>query len=1230
MADFDRDPIDRAGVLLSGFRITAELNHIFREQETSDYGVDGHVETRDNGNPTGRLIGLQIKTGSSYFDNERDDGWIFRPEDRHIRYWLAHSLPMYLLLVDLDAREIYWQVLNESTILAGKRGGRYVLVPKAHTLSTVSEYWQQSASDVGRYALERYSENLNHLPPSVARKIRQREQSSPIAAAWLAAHLAQSRTAPELAVRTLITNKPNWLLELESDGWIAVGNYAVHHALGFEAVEAYDFARELEPTRSGQLAFSAGVAMLDEDLAAAARYFVEAKDAEDSPQLGWLGVELVRIWGGENSSSDPELNTRLLAAPDHVSILSFQANRSSAAGKLDEAIALLERALAVDPDNDQILTALASELQKRSQTSARRSDDVSRALKLAKAAVDQLHRWAGPSVDALVALLQVLLGQHNFSEILDRALPPPVGQAMPDEAGSPEVITTAALAADELGLQDLVTQLLEQLGDGVQQDFLRASLTSSERLPAEERKQMWERIVDTLDVAHPRELVIGVTRLARFGIDRTTKIDELVRTHAISGEKRDLIKTIASAASDPDSQLPALRALANDDQTAAQSLIQILDDAGRTDEAIQVAAEAARRLREPRFSLMQAEMLCRNDSYTDAKHVIESALVNPMLSDSMRPDTHAMLARVAARSQDWDQIEQHCEAALKDGSPSTRSGFLAWLLVESQMRQRAHVRAVESIEKFQLEPESPGEVRVWAAAVTSRQLDEEIATKLLDFAERFADDVDLSSDLLTNVISRTRDEGDDSQSGPYDERVPLPDVIRRRAFEAMEAHIDTHGSASRIQRIRFENVNELVDVLRGQLEPMQRSIAEIARQVLQGKLPLGVLASATHKSVAYLLATRSLGLYVASSFLEPDCASDDLGVAAAMTNEVVIDTSALMIASLIGDFSALRGQFQLLLLPQACIDDFELARGDMDGLAASSGHLGWDPGHRRPVYAAPDLDHQLESIRRLKVLELAMQHISATPVDELTTFAELAGTDGSDAAWLAPVELAKARNLVLWSDDVALRKLARSVGVRAFGTVSLLEHLADTAVSSMAGDDQEAFEGLLQDRRSDVARAVKVGVVDLPIEIDHLIEIATAENFPIGLAECTVGRAAWWVWSQSRYQDINKLLGAITDSATSRSWRTVAMEGAASLSPWNPTQAGGLVAATAIAGRGLTPDPSEVAESVKVGEQVAERHEAASPSTAFPKVALALEELGSINGAEDLIAALSETRGSQP
>ena len=63
----DTDQTDRAGVYLCGLRVTRLLGMAFREQGTSDFGVDAQAEGKRDGYTTGRLVRLQIKTGPSWF-----------------------------------------------------------------------------------------------------------------------------------------------------------------------------------------------------------------------------------------------------------------------------------------------------------------------------------------------------------------------------------------------------------------------------------------------------------------------------------------------------------------------------------------------------------------------------------------------------------------------------------------------------------------------------------------------------------------------------------------------------------------------------------------------------------------------------------------------------------------------------------------------------------------------------------------------------------------------------------------------------------------------------------------------------------------------------------------------------------------------------------------------------------------------------------------------------------
>ncbi|MBF2083613.1 DUF4365 domain-containing protein [Thermoleptolyngbya sp. C42_A2020_037] len=58
----------KVGMIFQGF------GWIFRQQLEQDMGIDAHVEICEDRNPSGRLIGLQIKSGESYFRHRNQDG----------------------------------------------------------------------------------------------------------------------------------------------------------------------------------------------------------------------------------------------------------------------------------------------------------------------------------------------------------------------------------------------------------------------------------------------------------------------------------------------------------------------------------------------------------------------------------------------------------------------------------------------------------------------------------------------------------------------------------------------------------------------------------------------------------------------------------------------------------------------------------------------------------------------------------------------------------------------------------------------------------------------------------------------------------------------------------------------------------------------------------------------------------------------------------------------------
>jgi DNA-directed RNA polymerase subunit RPC12/RpoP len=85
--------------------ITGEANQIFRTLAQFDYGIDGEVEFKDNdGQPSGKKIYVQLKSGNSYLRTRRSDGReVFDiKNDRHLEYWISQPVDVYLVIRQTD------------------------------------------------------------------------------------------------------------------------------------------------------------------------------------------------------------------------------------------------------------------------------------------------------------------------------------------------------------------------------------------------------------------------------------------------------------------------------------------------------------------------------------------------------------------------------------------------------------------------------------------------------------------------------------------------------------------------------------------------------------------------------------------------------------------------------------------------------------------------------------------------------------------------------------------------------------------------------------------------------------------------------------------------------------------------------------------------------------------------------------------------------------------------
>jgi hypothetical protein len=148
--DMRRKPsakVASAGVTHSKLAVEDELEWLFREQPTEDYGIDARIEVVDGEDVRGRLLALQIKSGKSWFKEAAPGGWWFRPDTEHVRYWTNNSLQVVVVLYHPETKRCHWQLVNPRTLQETSTGGWKLLVPEDQVLDA-------SAADPLREAAE--------------------------------------------------------------------------------------------------------------------------------------------------------------------------------------------------------------------------------------------------------------------------------------------------------------------------------------------------------------------------------------------------------------------------------------------------------------------------------------------------------------------------------------------------------------------------------------------------------------------------------------------------------------------------------------------------------------------------------------------------------------------------------------------------------------------------------------------------------------------------------------------------------------------------------------------------------------------------------------------------------------------------------------------------------------------------------------------------------------------
>lgn len=117
-------PTERIGVNEVEKIIIKNIGWIFREQPITDVGVDAIIEQVENGEPTGKFIALQIKTGKGNF-HITEKGLTYYVSNIHYNYWLNLNLPIILIAHLPEENETYWQEISYDNLKRNKKSWKF-------------------------------------------------------------------------------------------------------------------------------------------------------------------------------------------------------------------------------------------------------------------------------------------------------------------------------------------------------------------------------------------------------------------------------------------------------------------------------------------------------------------------------------------------------------------------------------------------------------------------------------------------------------------------------------------------------------------------------------------------------------------------------------------------------------------------------------------------------------------------------------------------------------------------------------------------------------------------------------------------------------------------------------------------------------------------------------------------------------------------------------------------
>jgi hypothetical protein len=653
------------------------------------------------------------------------------------------------------------------------------------------------------------------------------------------------------------------------------------------------------------------------------------------------------------------------------------------------------------------------------------------------------------------------------------------------EAAAPALAFPCARSAYERGevdRGDRFAAVVRASGDPVWTTQLDAFLANLQGLDAQEREKRWRAVLAA--PINEGQRVWALSQLAGLGCWPLPELDAMAENSLLAPGMYDLLRARALAAQGhPERALALLRAHLGTTSLAAEEYARLLHSLGRVDECVAACDRAGNRFGETRLDLFALDVLTGAGRIDEVLNRGNAFLARPDLPLHLRQEARGKLYDVYVRRRDWSQCERLAGAGLSEvvrveddlGAgrvdpltlPASAGEQLreyrrqyAWMLVINQFNQGDVDRALFTMDDHNPEIRSPVEAGAWADLQRIRGWTPDTAQRALELAQRSDMPATVVGQILFSLIQAVPSptDGDPAAALPSPLTGPgssasmqMPAAFHEQLGDLWRTFMQ-HQGPQRFRPLTGDG-DQLLAQLRAMLEPGAARQVLAHQAVWYGQTPVGFISAAA--GTPYLLSlveqraqilpavTAAQGVYEH----ERTCAVGALG------QRISVEPTALYLcAAVLDDWATVSVAFSGLLLAEPAAHDILNSHVAARAMTNVAGHLGLNPRGGQLHISETTAAQKAEILRRTSAVHVAAQDCQVVAVADLDTLGtrhpiELVG------AFLAPLALAIADGVALYSDDVVLRDLARSRGVPCFGTLALLDalagergHVADPAV----------------------------------------------------------------------------------------------------------------------------------------------------------------------------------------